>query len=103
MIPQATKPRATQIPKRACGDTRDSLPEACSCCRTMIRQNSVRLNRLNFLPSTGHEVQRNEPARDATCDYDSFKLSNRLRCRQQTTGEVRLMADCLSSVPRDQR
>src|SRR5262249_1860595 len=101
MIPQARKLRATQVPKRACGDTRDSLPEARSCCRTIIRQNPVRLGRLSFLPNTGHNVRHTEPARDAICDYEEFKLSNRLRRRQQTTGEVRLMADSLSSAPTD--
>src|SRR5262245_9518194 len=34
MIPQATKLTATLIPKRACGGTTDSLPQAYSCCLT---------------------------------------------------------------------
>src|SRR5262249_10539364 len=69
----------------------------------MIRKNPVCLNRLGLLPKTGHNVRLTESPRVAKPIRDSFTVSNRLGRRQQTTGEVQLMSDSLSSAPRNQR
>ena len=81
------------------------MTKQCSIPRrlTMIRQNPVCLNRLGLLRKTGHNVRLTESPRVAKPIRDSFTVSNRLGRRQQTTGEVRVMSDSLSSAPRNQR